>query len=406
MIDLIIRRWIKDYQNTNDRKVRESYIVLSGIVGILCNLLLFGVKLTAGLVSNSIAVISDAFNNLTDMGSSLVSILGAKLSSSPPDQEHPFGHGRIEYIASLVIAFIIFGVGFELLRNSYHQLRNPEKVIFSHVTLAILVASVLVKLWMFSYNLYLSKKIKSSINKGTAYDSLNDSIATGVVILSMILGRLWDFPIDGLAGMAVSLFIIYAGFDIARDTVNLLLGSAPDPEVAARINEIVKNGRHVIGTHELEIHDYGPNRVLASIHAEVPDHVNIVEVHSSIDTLENQINQELGIEIVVHMDPISTDNHKIDTAWAQVSVCLNDMERDVRLENFRIAQGENKVIVIFDLEILGPIPESEYLHLTRQVRQRIEAGGLNYEVVIDKVGRCKQIKEVNGLNLFNRKGVK
>ncbi len=402
MIDLIIRHWIKDYQNINDKKVRESYIVLSGIVGILCNLLLFGGKLAAGLISNSIAVISDAFNNLTDMGSSLVSILGAKLSGSPPDQEHPFGHGRFEYIASLVIAFIIFGVGFELLRDSYDQLRNPAKVIFSYVTLAILGASVLVKMWMFSYNLYISKKIKSSINKGTAYDSLNDSIATGVVILSMILGRFWEFPIDGLAGMFVSLFIIYAGFDIARDTVNLLVGSAPDPEVAARINEIVRNGKHVIGTHELEIHDYGPNRVMASIHAEVPDDVNIVAVHSSIDTLENLISQELGIEIVVHMDPISTDIHKIDTVWAQVSVCLSDMEPKVRIENFRIAQGENKVIVIFDLEIPGPIPESEYLQVTRQVRQRIESGCLNYEVVINKVGRDIRSKEVNGLNLYNR----
>ena len=402
MIDLIIRRWIKDYQNVNDKKVRESYIVLSGIVGILCNLLLFGGKLTAGLISNSIAVISDAFNNLTDTGSSLVSILGAKLSSSPPDQEHPFGHGRIEYIASLVIAFIIFGVGFELLQNSYDQWRNPEKVIFSYVTLAILGASVLVKMWMFSYNLYISKKIQSTINKGTAYDSLNDSLATGAVIISMILGRFWDFPIDGLAGMAISLFIIYAGFDIARDTVNLLLGSAPDPKVAARINEIVRNGRHVIGAHELEIHDYGPNRVMASIHAEVPDDVNIVEIHSSIDTLENLISQELGIEIVVHMDPISTDIHKIDTAWAQVSFCLSDMDPEVRIENFRIAQGDNKVIVIFDLEIPAPIPESEYLQITRQVRQRIESGCLNYEVVINKVGRDIRSKEVNGLNLYNR----
>ena len=218
----------------------------------------------------------------------------------------------------------------------------------------------------------------------------------------MIVGRVWDFPIDGLAGMAVSLFIIYTGFDVARDMVNLLLGSAPDPEVAARINEIVRNGKHVIGTHELEIHDYGPNRVMASIHAEVPDDANIVAVHSSIDTLENLISQELGIEIVVHTDPISTDNHKIDMAWAQVSLCLSGMEQQFRIQNFRIAQAENKVIVIFDLEILGPIPESEYLQITRQVRQRIESGCLNYEVVINKVGRDIRSKEVNGLNLYNR----
>lgn len=397
MIDLIIRGWIRDYQNITDKKVRESYIVLSGIVGILCNLVLFGAKLAVGLISNSIAVISDAFNNLTDMGSSLVSILGAKLSGGPPDEEHPHGHGRFEYIASLVIAFIIFGVGFELLRDSYDQLVHPGEVIFSYVTLAILGLAVLVKLWMFSYNLYISRKIKSSINKGTAYDSLMDSFATSLVIVSMLIGQRWNFPIDGLAGMVISLFILYAGFDVARDTVDLLLGSAPDPEVAARITQIVSGGQHVIGSHDLEIHDYGPNRMVASIHAEVPDDRNIVEVHAAIDTLENQVSQELGIDIVIHMDPISTDCDKIAGVWAEVQSCLSDFDQPVRIQNFRIAQGENKIIVIFDLEIMGPAAEKEYPRISGRVRDRIEAHCPNYDVVINKVGKDIRVKEVYGV---------
>lgn len=397
MINLIIRHWIKDYENVNDKKVRESYIVLSGVVGIICNLFLFSTKLAVGLISNSIAVISDAFNNLTDMGSSLVSILGAKLSGGPPDEEHPHGHGRFEYIASLVIAFIIFGVGFELLRDSYDQMRNPEKVIFSNVTVAILGLSVMIKLWMFSYNLYIARKIKSSINKGTAYDSFNDSIATSFVIVSMFVGRFWDFPIDGLAGMVISLFILYAGFDIARDTVNLLLGSAPDPEVAARINQIVSAGKHVVGTHDLEIHDYGPNRVVASIHAEVPDDKNIVEVHSSIDTLESQIVRELGIDIVIHMDPISTDTSKISRVRSEVQACISDLDQEIRIQNFRIAQGEDKIIVIFDLEILASIPESAYLKVARMVRERIETHCVHHDVVINKVGKDIRNKTANGI---------
>lgn len=397
MINFIIQHFISDYENINDKKVRESYIILSGIIGICCNLVLFAAKLSAGLFVNSIAIISDAFNNLTDMGSSLVSILGAKLSTKPPDDEHPYGHGRFEYLASLVIALIIFGVGLELLRDSFNKLIHPEAVIFSYAALVILGVSVLIKLWMFSYNLYIAKKIRSAINKGTAYDSLNDSIATSVVLATMILGRFVDFPLDGLAGIAISLFILYAGFDVARDTVSLLLGSAPDPEIAARITEIVSSGKHVVGTHDLEVHDYGPNRVLASIHAEVPDYMNIVEVHSSIDTLENRITEELGIDIVIHMDPISTDNNRITTVRADIDDCIRDMAKDIGIRNFRIAQAENKIIVIFDLEILAAIPESQYIKVARQVREKIALTCSSYEVVINKVGKNITIKYQNPL---------
>lgn len=387
MIEIIIKKWIRDYQNVSDRDVREAYGVLSGILGILCNLLLFITKLAIGMLSNSIAVISDAFNNLTDLGSSVVAILGAKLSNRPPDEDHPYGHGRYEYIASLVVAFIIFSVGFELLLSSYDKVIHPEKINFNAAILIILIMSVLVKIWMFSYNLYIARQINSGINKGIAYDSLNDSIATSLVIVSMIVGAFVDAPIDGLAGIAISLLILYAGFSIARDTVNLLLGSAPDPKLVERINEIVCAGKHVIGTHDLEVHDYGPSRVMASIHVEVADYLNIVEVHSSIDTLEEQLIEELGIHVTIHMDPISTDKQKIEKVRHDVLDCIDEEEMGIYILNFRIAQAENKINVIFDIEISHEISEAEYATMKRQVREKIETAYSGYQVVINKVGK-------------------
>lgn len=307
MIEIIIKRFIKDYQNVNDKDVRESYGVLSGVVGIICNLSLFIVKLLIGLSINSIAVITDAFNNFTDLGSSLISIIGSKLSNRPPDREHPYGHGRFEYIGALIVSFIIFSVGIQLLRSAFDKIINPEKVMLTTVSIIILTLSVLVKIWMFSYNKYIGKVINSSINKATAYDSLSDVVATSAVIVTTIIGAFLDFPIDGIVGVAISLLILYTGFSTAKDTVNLILGPSPDPELVDTINSLVNEGKYIVGAHDLKLHDYGPGRVMASIHAEVPDNINILEAHSVIDELEERIKEELGINMVIHMDPISTN---------------------------------------------------------------------------------------------------
>ncbi len=390
MIKIIISKWIKNYENVTDRNVRESYGVLSGILGILCNLLLFIAKISIGLMINSIAVISDAFNNLTDLGSSMISILGSKLSNRPPDKDHPNGHGRFEYIASLVIAFIIFLVGYQLLVNSYNKLVHPEKVNFSVVSLIILVLSVTIKLWMFSYNTYIGKKINSSINKATAYDSLSDGIATSAVIVTMIIGQFTIFPVDGAGGMAISLLILYSGFMIAKDTINLLLGSAPDEAVINRINQLVLSGRHVIGVHDLVVHDYGPSRVIASVHVEVPDYLNIVDVHSSIDTLEEQIAQELGIEVVIHMDPISTDENKIKKIRNDITACLQTLGMEIQISKFRIAQAENKVNVIMDIQIEFDDPQADHSSIKKIVREKIEDTYDHYEVVINSINILQQ----------------
>jgi cation diffusion facilitator family transporter len=304
LIKLIIKKFVKDSEDINDKSVRESYGVLSGVLGIICNLFLFVVKLILGIFINSIAVISDAFNNLSDLGTSIITIFGAKLSSRPPDNEHPHGHGRYEYISSLVVAFVIFGVGLKLLGNSFDKVLKPQEVVFNAISVLILLVAVLVKLWMFSYNRYIGKKINSSINRAAALDSLNDVYATSGVIVGMIVGNFTTIPIDGILGIIISGLIIFSGFNAAKDSVNLLLGAVPDNEVINRINELVLSDKNVKGVHDLKIHDYGPGRVTASIHAEVSDKVDIVEIHSIIDKIETMVKEELGIDLVIHMDPV------------------------------------------------------------------------------------------------------
>lgn len=304
MIKILIKTFVKDYNNTSDIKVREAYGTLAGIIGIICNMILFSTKLTIGFLMNSIAISSDAFNNLSDIGSSMVALIGAKLSGKDPDFEHPYGHGRFEYIASLIISFIIMLVGIELLKSSFDKVLNPEPITFNPILIAILVLSILIKVWMFSYNRYIGHKIDSGVNRATAADSLNDVIATSAVVLTTLIGQVFELYLDGYAGVVVSLLIIYAGFQIAKDTVNVLLGMSPSEEVVEAINTIIKGNSNIVGVHDLKVHDYGPGRTVASVHTELSDQTNLVKAHSIIDGLEKKIFKELGIDIVIHVDPI------------------------------------------------------------------------------------------------------
>ncbi len=310
MIRTIIKKFIKNHRNTTNLHVREAYGVLSGVLGIACNLILFILKLAVGLFIDSIAVISDAFNNLSDLGSSLVAIFGAKLSSQPPDKEHPYGHGRLEYIASLVVAFIIFGVGLQILRSSVEKIISPKAVLFSPLSLCLLFGSILIKLWMYSYNRYIGRAINSGVNRAVARDSLNDAFATGAVIAGTVLGRYVDFPVDGLLGLIISLIVVYTGFGIAKDSVNLLLGTPPDPQLVESICSLVLKGKNIKGVHDLIVHDYGPGRVIASIHAEVSNALDIMNIHFEIDEIEKRIEDQLGINIVIHMDPVKETPRK------------------------------------------------------------------------------------------------
>lgn len=303
MIKFLIKHFIPNYENTTDTDVREKYGVLSGIVGIICNVLLFIIKLVIGLIVNSIAIISDAFNNLTDSATSIITIIGAKLSNRPPDKEHPFGHGRYEYIASLLVAFLIFAVGWQLLGSSVNEIFNPQPVDINILAIVILSLSILIKVWMYSYNTYIGKIINSGLNIATAKDSLNDVIATSGVIIGTVIGLYVDLPIDGIIGLIISLLIMYTGFSTAKDTVNFLLGPSPDPEIPEKIEKMVAESKVVTNCHQLRIHDYGPGKQFASMHVDVPAHISVEEAHSLIHQLEEKIKKELGIDIVIHIDP-------------------------------------------------------------------------------------------------------
>ena len=304
MINVLIKKFIPNSDDISSPDVRKKYGVLGGVLGIICNLLLFLIKIIIGIIINSIAVISDAFNNLSDMGSSLVSIIGAKVGGKSADLEHPYGHGRAEYISTLIISFLIIFFGIELLRSSAGKILNAEAVSTNVISIVILGVSVFVKLWMWYYNKYMGKKINSTILLAASRDSLNDVVATGAVIISAFIAPYVAFPIDGIAGICISALIIKTGFDIAKETADRLLGAAPDEELAAKIEEYLIAEDMIIGIHGLMIHDYGPGCKIASVHAEVPANLSLVEVHNVIDGIEHKILSELSVDIVIHTDPI------------------------------------------------------------------------------------------------------
>jgi len=383
MIKWIIKQRIKEDLNSSNG--REQLIGLSGVLGILCNTLIFTFKLGLGLWVNSIAIISDAFNNLSDIGSSLVSIITAKLSNLPPDEEHPHGHGRYEYIGSLVVAFIIGTVGFELLKQSYNKIMNPTPVLFSLWVFVILSVNILIKLWMYSYNMYIYKTINSNINKATALDSLSDIVGTSIIMVAMVLGLYTDLPIDGFMGIIIAGLIMLTGYNIAKETVSMLIGSIPDLDVQHRIQTIVNEGDYVIESHDLKIHDYGPGRVNASIHVEVPDFVNIVDAHTSIDQLEKKIKDETNVDITIHIDPISTNKEKTDKTHDQVLTVLNEIDDMYYTRNFRLAETQFKLIVIFDLIVPSTINPHDYSVIKHHVEDKLSEIYPEYDVVIDDV---------------------
>lgn len=384
MIRFIVKIFIPNYQETQDKKVREGYGVLAGIVGIICNLLLFTLKLILGMFMNSIAVISDAFNNLTDCGSSLIAIIAAKMSNRPPDLEHPYGHGRIEYISSLIVAFIIIMVGFELLQSSFRKILAPEEIVFNSISLIILLFAVAVKLWMFSYNRYIGNLINSGVQKATAFDSLSDAIATGAVIISTIIGYYFNLKIDGYVGLLISLFILYTGYSVAKETVNVLLGASPNEELAQRITELVNAGEHIVGTHDLKVHDYGPGRTIASIHAEILDTVDFVEGHLIIDNLEKRITEELHINLVIHLDPICTDQVKNAEIEKLVKDAVTEVDNDFIAHNIRMTKGYNCNNVIFQI-IVPPskLPQGEIYRI--EIINKLKDKDPQLNVIIDNI---------------------
>ena len=360
MVNFLIRRLIPHSDQTGDPAVREAYGTLTGCMGICLNVLLFVGKFVAGSIVGSIAVTADAFNNLSDAGSSLITLFGFRLAGKRPHSDHPFGHGRIEYVAGLIVSLLIILMGVTLARESLDKMLHPQDVTFSLLSAGILAASILVKLYMFSYNRALSKKLNSSTLKATATDSLSDAFATLAVLISMIISHLTGLRIDGYAGILVALMILWGGFGAARDTISPLLGTPPDPEFVKKIQSIVRSCPVVTGMHDLVIHDYGAGRRMISLHAEVPANGDILATHDAIDLVERRLHDELNCHAVIHMDPVETDNAAVNAVRQRVLEALHaQMDSAVSIHDFRMVTGPTHTNLIFDLLLPMDSPLTE-----------------------------------------------
>ena len=371
-------------ENYATDKKRSAYGKLCGGVGIFLNILLFIGKFIAGVISNSIAITADAFNNLSDAGSSLVTLIGFKLAEQKPDSDHPFGHGRIEYLSGLVVSAVILMMGFELVKDSIDKILHPSPVEFSVVVLVILIASIIGKCYMAYYNFSYGKRFESSTLKATATDSLSDCVSTTVVLLATVIGHFTDVQIDGYCGIAVGILIFVAGINAAKETLSPLLGEAPDPEFVEQIEEIVLNfdKENIIGIHDLIVHDYGPGRRIISLHAEVPAEGDILVMHDVIDNLEMKFRHELGCLTTIHMDPVVTTDERVTVLKEQCIEIVKGIGDKLTLHDFRVVFGETHTNMIFDVVV----PFEFYLsdsETTKMIQERVwDKIGKNYFVVI------------------------
>lgn len=382
MTDFLVRKFVKNYEQTEDVQVRTSYGVLSSIVGIFCNVLLFAAKLLIGVLMHSISVMADGFNNLSDAASSIISFIGVKMAEKPADEEHPFGHGRIEYIAALVVAFLVIEVGLSFLKSSIGKLKNPEEITFELIPFLILILSIGVKLWLAYFNTKLGKKIASKVMMATAADSMGDVITTSATILSILVCTFTGYNIDAIAGLVVSLIVMWAGVGIAKDTLEPLIGQAADPELAAKIKQEVESYDGITGTHDLIVHDYGPNRSMASIHAEVPRDVDIEASHEIIDRIEREVSKKLGIFLVIHMDPVEVRDERVLAVKDTVQKILYELDPEVTFHDFRMVWGEKRINLIFDVLVPFVYDKEKQKNLEKQICERITERDSRYQCVI------------------------
>ena len=359
MTDWLVKHFIQNPDDKDDPAVRQRYGLLSGGVGILLNLLLSAGKFLAGLLTGSIAVTADAFNNLSDAGSSVVTLAGFRLAAKQADDDHPFGHGRIEYLTGLLVAAAILLVGVELARTSLEKILQPEAVDFSWLSVGILCASILVKLWMSAFNRRLSRRIGSAAMAATAADSLSDVVATSAVLLGTLAGHFFSLRIDGWIGILVALFILRAGWGAAKDTLNPLLGQSPDPNLVESIQKAVLAHPQVTGVHDLIIHDYGPGRRMMSLHAEVPMDADVLEVHDVIDNIERELKETFHIEAVIHMDPIATKDPQTNALREKMAALVREIDPAMTIHDFRMTVGPDHQNLIFDVVVPHKCPLSD-----------------------------------------------
>ncbi|MGN1094926.1 MAG: cation diffusion facilitator family transporter, partial [Eubacteriales bacterium] len=351
MITLISKIFINNRENTDLPEVRGAYGKMCGIVGIILNIILFASKLTAGMISGAISITADAFNNLSDAGSSVITLLGFRMAGQKPDRDHPFGHGRIEYVSGLIVSMLIIIVGFELGKSSVEKIISPEAVEFSIIAVVILAASVLVKAYMAFYNFKIGKKISSAAMKATGTDSLSDCVATGTVLVCLLISHFFNVNIDAYCGLAVAAFIIFSGLRSAKETIDPLLGTPPTKELIGKISEIVYSYGEVKGIHDLIVHDYGPGRLMISLHAEVPSDADMLATHDMIDNIEKELREKLNCDAVIHMDPIVTDDGVTCEIRKKISELVKCIDRRMTIHDFRMVSGPTHTNVIFDVVV-------------------------------------------------------
>lgn len=374
--------FVRNYEKTNDNDVRQAYGYMAGGVGICANLLLFGGKLAVGFFINSIAVMADAINNLSDSASSIITLFGFKMTNKPADREHPFGHGRIEYISAMIVSFLVILVGFEFIKSSAQRILNPEPVRFDWVTFILLSFSIGLKVWMGFFYRKVGRRIGSKALEATAMDSLSDVITTSVVLFSLVISIWISFPIDGYIGVLVALFIIYSGINLTKETLNPLLGEAPEADFVNNIIMKTLSYEGVIGVHDIIVHNYGPNRCVVSLHAEIPANMDVMSAHDLIDKAEQEISQELGIHLVMHMDPINVDDKVVQKVQQQIVEVLMELGMELSIHDFRMVGDDNHCNVIFDMVVPHEVDEKDEKKVAKEASDAIKDKYPQYNPVI------------------------
>ena len=351
MTKLLIKLFVKDSRNVSDPAVRQRYAMLAGITGIVLNLLLFAGKLTTGILAASVAVIADAFNNVSDAGSSVITIIGFRLAGKHEDKEHPLGHGRLEYVSAFIVDMLIILVGAELLKSSVEKIISPSLPAVSAATIVLLVVAVLVKLWLFFFYRKIGNLIDSAAVKSTSIDSISDTVATSLVLISTLIARFANIGIDGWAGILVAGFILFTGIKAAKETIDLLLGTPPEPAFIQELKDFVKNYPEVVGVHDLMVHDYGPGRKIISFHAEVPSDSDINYAHDVIDCIERDMHEKFGCIVTIHLDPIVTGNKEVDEMRRLAEETAKEVDSSFTIHDFRMTSGGKHINLIFDLSV-------------------------------------------------------
>ncbi|MCM1025750.1 MAG: cation diffusion facilitator family transporter [Roseburia sp.] len=382
MITFLARFFIKNPKDYKDIYVRQAYGVLCGAAGIFLNLCLFAGKFVAGFLSRSIAVTADAFNNLSDAGSSVITLIGFRMAGQKPDPDHPFGHGRIEYISGLLVSILILLMGIELIKTSVGKILRPEELAFSPLILTILIVSILVKYYMFLYNRKVGQKIDSAAMKVTGTDSLGDALSTAVVLIATLTSHFTGLALDGWCGVLVGLFVCYTGLTAARDTISPLLGQAPDRAFVQQVNDIVMSHPEILGLHDLIVHNYGPGRVLISLHAEVPADGNILTLHDVIDTTEHELKSALNCHAVIHMDPVQVGDEETERLKRLVQSYLDEISPSLSMHDFRIVPGPSHTNLIFDVVTPYDFPLSDG-ELIARLDARVRAKNPEYFLVVE-----------------------